>query len=82
WYIAEQSGSVEIARNAVASITDRFDLLSTYSQLGRNRGDLRPGLRSYPVGDYVIFYRVQRRDVIILRVLHGRRDIERLITGR
>jgi plasmid stabilization system protein ParE len=39
-------------------------------------------LRSYPVGDYLIFYRVQRRDVIIQRVLHARRNIDRLIGGR
>ena len=37
--------------------------------------DLRPGLRSFPVGEYVIIYRIQDEDVLILRVLRGSRDI-------
>ncbi len=81
-YIASESGSETIADRHIDTITERFDLLSNWPRLGRARHDLRNGLRSHPAGDYVIFYRVHRRDVIILYVLHGRRDIERLITGR
>jgi tagatose 1,6-diphosphate aldolase len=33
--------------------------------------DLRPGLRSFPVGEYVIFYRIDEYNVLILRVIHG-----------
>jgi len=39
------------------------------------RDDLRPGIRSIPVGEYVIFYRRDGEDVLVLHVLHGRRDI-------
>ena len=35
-------------------------------------------MRSVVVGDYVIAYRVDRDDVLILRVLRGSRDIEAL----
>lgn len=34
--------------------------------------------RSFPVGEYVIVYCVDGRDVLILRVVHGRRDLEAL----
>jgi toxin ParE1/3/4 len=81
-YITVESGSEAVADRLIDSITDRFDLLANWPRLGRARDDLRLGLRSYPVGDYIIFYRVQRRDVIIQRVLHARRNIERLIGGR
>ena len=61
------------------SITDRFFLLATHPHLGRRRDeDLRPGLRSFPVGEYVIVYRVEGEDVLILRALRGSRDIEAL----
>ena len=40
------------------------------------RDDLRPGLRSFAVGQYVIVYAVEDEDVEILHVLHGRQDIE------
>jgi len=79
YYIAKESQSIEIADRVVDSITDRFFLLATHPYIGRHRdSDLRPGLRSFSVGDYVIIYRVENDDVLILHVMHGRRDIEAL----
>jgi hypothetical protein len=40
---------------------------------------LRPGLRSFPVLQYVIVYRIEDDDVVILHVFHGSRDIESLL---
>jgi toxin ParE1/3/4 len=78
WYhIAKESGSVERADRIVHSITERFYLLSGNPHIGRRRDDdLRPGLRSFPVGQYVIIYRIEDEEVIILHVFHGSRDIE------
>ncbi len=45
--------------------------------MGRARDDLRPGLRSFPVAQYVILYVIQDEDVEIVRVFHGRQDIDR-----
>jgi toxin ParE1/3/4 len=75
----EESRSIEIANRTIDSITDRFFLLAIYPHLGRRRDeDLRPGLRSFPVGEYAIIYRVETEDVLILHVIHGSRDIEGL----
>ncbi|MDR3678025.1 MAG: type II toxin-antitoxin system RelE/ParE family toxin [Acidobacteriota bacterium] len=69
YYIARESQSVEIADRVVDSVTNRFFLLATHPHVGRRRDeDLRPGLRSFPVGEYVIIYRVEGEDVLILRV--------------
>ena len=79
YYVATQSGSFEIADRLIESITSRFLLLSKYPNLGRTRDeDLRPGLRSFPIGEYVILYRVQDEDVLILRVLRGSRKMDEL----
>ena len=43
---------------------------------GRPREELRPGLRSLPFGRYLLFYRVTRRGVEIVRVLHASRDLK------
>jgi toxin ParE1/3/4 len=78
-YVATESGSLEIANRLVDSITDRFLLLATHPYAGRERNDdLGPGRRSFPVGEYVIIYRIEGGDVMILRVAHGRRDLEAL----
>jgi len=79
YYIASESGSVEIADRLIDSITERFLLLANYPNLGRRRDDdLRPGLRSFSVGERVILYRLRNEDVLILRVLRGNRNIEAL----
>jgi toxin ParE1/3/4 len=80
YYVATNSGSIEIADRVINSITDRFLLLANHPNVGRPRDeDLRPGLRSFPVGQYVIIYRIEDKDVRVLRVLHGRRDLQALL---
>ena len=80
YYVATKSGSIEIADRLSDSITDRFFLLANHPNIGRARDeDLRPGLRSFPVGEYVIIYRIQDEEVLILRVLRGSRNIQALL---
>jgi toxin ParE1/3/4 len=80
YYVARESGSIEVADRLVDSIADRFFLLAHHPYLGRRRdGDLGFGLRSFPVGEHVIVYCIENEDVLILGVAHGRRDIEALV---
>jgi toxin ParE1/3/4 len=79
-WVALQSGSYKIADRLIDSVVDRFLLLATHPHVGRMRDqDLRPGLRSFPVGDYIILYRIKNNHVLILRVLHGSRNIQALL---
>jgi toxin ParE1/3/4 len=79
-YLATESSDPEVADRMIASITDRFYVLSRHPHLGRSRDhDLRPGLRSLSVGAYVIIHRIEERDVLILHVVHGRRDLKALV---
>ena len=79
-YVAEESGSLKIADRLIESITERFYLLSRHSHIGRRRDqDLLPGLRSFPVGEFVILYRIEDADVVILHVFRGSRDVEGLV---
>lgn len=76
YYVAKQSGSIEIADRLIDSITERFWMLARYPHVGRRRDrDLRPGLRSFPVGEYVIIYRTDGEDVLILHIVRGSRNI-------
>lgn len=38
------------------------------------------GVRRRPVGDYLIFYRVQGKQVEILHVVHGARDYDEILS--
>ena len=79
WHIVQSGVSVDVAGRVVALITERFHLLAAFPHLGRARDDLRRDLRAFTVGGYVIFYKVEGVDILILRVVHGRRDIEELL---
>jgi toxin ParE1/3/4 len=50
--------------------------LESWPHSGRDRGDILPGMRSISSGPYVIFHLVGADSVEVVRVLHGRRDIE------
>jgi len=79
-HIARESGSIDIATRVVEKITEHFWLLARYPYLGRARDeDLRPGLRTFPVDDYLIIHRIAEDDVVfILHVVHSSRDIAAL----
>jgi len=79
-YVATESGDADTAQRLINSITDHFFILSKRPHMGRRRDhDLRPGLRSLSVGAYVIIHRIEGRDVLILHVYHGRRDLKTLL---
>ena len=79
-YIAKQSGDFDIADRFIDSLADRFLLLARHSHVGRSRAqDLRPGLRSFALGEYIIIYRVEPEDVLILHVMRGNRNIQTLL---
>jgi len=71
--------ALTLPNRLIDSITDRFFLLARHPHIGHARDeDLRLGLRSFTVGEYLIFYRIQGEDVLILRVLSASRNIEAL----
>ena len=77
-YVARESGSAEIADRLIDAITYRFLLIAERPYLGRARGDFRPGLRSFPVGEHLIMYRTDGDDVLILRVVRSSRKVDAL----
>jgi toxin ParE1/3/4 len=79
YYVAVESGSLETADRFLESIYRRFLFLGEYPHAGRRRDDLRPGLRIYPSGQYVVLYRVEGNDVLIQRVVRGSRDLAALL---
>lgn len=60
------------------TLYERFVLLAGQPLLGRARPELALHLRSFAVGNYVIFYRPMADGVEIARVLRGSRDIDAL----
>jgi toxin ParE1/3/4 len=47
-------------------------MLADNPALGRHCDEVRPGLRRFEQGKHVVFYRRERRDILISRILHER----------
>ena len=71
-YLAEEA-SLTTADRLIDDIVDRFDLMAEQPGMGRLRPEFGPSIRSISVENHVIYYR-HDGEVLIARVLHGRRD--------
>jgi toxin ParE1/3/4 len=68
--------NVGAADRLIGRFGEVFEMLAENPLAGRERVDLRRGLRSFAVRNYVIFYLPHSDGVEILRVAHGRQDID------
>ena len=53
----------------------RCRITATFPKTGRPREEFGSGIRSFVVGSYVVFFRPSTDGILILRVLHGARDV-------
>jgi toxin ParE1/3/4 len=66
--------TLEIADQVVDRITERFWLLGEHPSAGKPAGHIASGVKCFPAGTYLIYYRKARRGTDILHVFHGARD--------
>jgi toxin ParE1/3/4 len=77
WLDAAAQGT-EIADRRIDEITSVYENLAAFPEMGRSRDELFPGYRSFPRGQYLIFYRLISEGVEIIRVIHGARNLDEL----
>ena len=75
-YWLRQSGQAQ-SDNYLENIKDHFWSLTEQPQIGAERPELLPCVRSLPIESHTLFYRVSVDTVEIIRVLHGRQDPKR-----
>ena len=73
-YIANDSP--EVADRFLDYLLEQCRLLSSSPEMGRLRDEVIPGLRSFPVKRYIVFYRVKADSVEVIRILSGYRDVD------
>jgi toxin ParE1/3/4 len=66
--------SLETADRVVDKITERFWLLGEHPDAGKPAVDIAAGVKCFPAGKYLIYYRKTRRGTDILHIFHGARD--------
>ena len=76
------ANNVSAAENLMDDLDVATRLLATQPLIGKARREFGAGIRSFPVRDYVIVYRPILGGVELVRVVHGARDLERVLSWR
>lgn len=70
--------------DAAISFNDRLEdvclMLGENPKAGRERPELNEGLRSFPFGNHLVFYRIWAGRISITRVLHSARDLDEMFS--
>jgi toxin ParE1/3/4 len=76
-HIADES---KVAADRVYDrIVERIFDLADFPDMGPGRSEIAVDLRSLTVMNYIILYRVEMDRVVIVRVVHGARDLSSLM---
>lgn len=76
-YIASQSG-LDKADRFLSKLDAKLAKIAQFPNLGRQRDEILPSLRSIPMDNYLILYMAIGQDVEIFRVVSGYRDLSAL----
>lgn len=80
-YTVTQWGAQQ-AETYIRTIEQALNAIASKSIVGRAIEDIRPGYLKYRVGKHVLYYRLpQEGTVDVIRILHGRMDVERHLTS-
>lgn len=69
-----ERASLNVADRIIDRITARFRLLGEHPRAGRSAEEVAPGVRCFPAGKYLIYYRRTRSRVEILHIFHSARN--------
>ncbi len=75
-FIAEDN--LPAADRMIMQLQKRWRLLAQTPGSGRKREEFQLDLRSSTEGNYIIFYQVIPDGIELIRILHARRDIEKI----
>ena len=78
-YIA--SDNITAADRFIDELLAKFQTLPTQPTIGRTQDELAESVRSFLVGNYVIFYRATQDGIDVVRVLRGYRSIPNVFAG-
>jgi toxin ParE1/3/4 len=77
-----ETGNPDVADRLYEDIDHMLELIGDNPLMGREWAELSRGLRGFPYGDYMIFWRVKKTMVQITRIMHQKQDIARAFRPR
>jgi toxin ParE1/3/4 len=81
-YLARETDNPEIVDRVYSGLAHVLELIGENPLMGREWLELSAGLRGFPHGDYMVFWRIRKDSVQIVRVMHQKQDIARAFRPR
>ena len=78
-YIAQDN--VAAAVKFLNQVDATLEKLAQFPGMGPERDEIEPGIRSFPLGSYVLYYRRIPGGIELARVFHGRRNAKAAFHG-
>lgn len=79
WAYLTLEASEPVAARFLSAIHDTFNQLLPFPMMGASRELFAQGLRVIFHGTYAIYYTFNTDELVIIRVLHGSRDVAAII---
>lgn len=71
----EHEHSFNQAIKYLSDLDTLFEKLIKNPHIGKERKEIKKGIFSIAEQEHVVFYQIKKEYILIIRVLHGRRDI-------
>lgn len=78
-YIAIKDNRPATADEVLRGLDETMSFLADHPLVGQSIHRLRPGLRLYAKGNYIVFYEPLEHGVLVYRILHGAQNWQELI---
>lgn len=83
WHYVREKASGHMADRVESVIRERIAFLAGTPGAGHRRKDLtEEDVKFFPVYSYLIVYRAETKPLQIVSILHGRRDLEKILKNR
>lgn len=77
WSYSYDNWGEDQADNYIYDLESSFHYLTTKPERGIPCDDIRKGYLRYSVGKHIIFYRITKKGIEVVRILHQRMDPDR-----
>lgn len=80
WRYTAQAWNVDQADHYLDLLNERLELLAENPSLGADYSHVEAGVQRYQVGRHGVFYRTDKKQLVVIRVLHDRMDAPRRLS--
>jgi toxin ParE1/3/4 len=82
WTYTAERWSLDQAEAYLRTLDATFQLLARHPGMGRGIDDIRQGYFKFPAASHILFFRVEKGQVEIVRILHKSSDVETQLRDR